>query len=286
MAVNAAAAVAAPAVASGISAGTASLISTGVNLASKIFGGSGASSRRLARRREDSVFQRATADAKLAGLHPLFALGAGGVAGPSTMIGQTSTGSKTGDVLQTAAQGVRDYANTRTDPLSAKLATLQIQNAEINVRKNLIDEQLMSSQLARETQAANATGHDREFIPQLKLMDEQAGEIKEKPTIHRPSQVVRVKLPFGAHIDIDDTINAEDMELAFGEIGGEITGIMKLYNSIVETIDRSSWGRSQKRRIKRLALVVAKSKADKTDKKSMMQKRIQSTQSTRNRIIN
>ncbi len=215
--------------------------------------------------REDSRFQRSSADAKAAGLHPLFALGAGGAGSPSFIAGQSETGSALGDAVRGigsvgSAQARSKIPAPTMDPMAQQLLQLQIDNARIRNASDTIDltekqKNLSSNQLV--TQAA--TGSQEIQVP---VLEAQAAPLQKEVKIHRKSNVVRVQLPFGAHIDIDENINAEDMEMAFGEIGGEIAGLMKLYNSIVETIDRSSWGVSKKRRIKELALVTAKKKAN------------------------
>lgn len=92
--------------------------------------------------REDSRFQRATVDAKAAGLHPLFALGAAGAGSPSFMAGQSQTGSALGD----AVRGVGRVASAQQrskipsmTPLQARMAQLQVDNAEVILAGNKLD---------------------------------------------------------------------------------------------------------------------------------------------------
>ncbi len=150
---------AAPYVAPAISAGMGSVISTGMSMLGGLF------SKKSKPQYDDKYFQRSVKDAKLAGLHPLFALGGSSGAGSGFIAGQSETGSKLGDALKTAGRGVQDYTRaTQTNPLAQELAKLQIQNATINVRKNLIDEQLMASELTRVTQGSYSTGRDKDFV--------------------------------------------------------------------------------------------------------------------------
>ncbi len=165
-----------------IGLGAASIISTGMNL----LGGLMQKEKKPVY--DDKFYQRSVKDAKAAGLHPLFALGGSSGGGSGFIAGQSETGSKLGDALKTAGRGVQDYAQaTQKNPLAAKLAELQIRNAEINVRKNLIDEQLMASELARVNQAAGATGRDLDFtLPPAtgtpKQLEESAGLVEVVPS--------------------------------------------------------------------------------------------------------
>lgn len=237
MAINAAAAVAAPAVAPWLTGPVASVIQTGTSLLSGIFGGGGGAARRRAEAREDSQMQRRTADARAAGLHPLFALGAGGVGGPSTLIGQSASGSKLGDAIQTAGRGVAHYANARVDPLSAKMAQLQIQNAEVNLRKNLIDEQLMNSELATTLSAAASQGRDQEYTlrPEIRDVRRRVGA-KEKVTTIADNQPIRIRMPGGQYLIVDRSTDAQDMEDLFGDPVSWGYGLWKLAASIDATM--------------------------------------------------
>lgn len=154
-------------VASGAAAGTAispglgTIIGAGLGIAGSIFG---RKSKPAAPVYDDKYFQRSVKDAKAAGLHPLFALGGGGAPSSGFIAGQSQSGSRLGDALKTASRAVPEYARvTAQNPLQAKLANLQIQDAEINIRKSLIDEQMMLSELSRTVQASYSTGQDSSF---------------------------------------------------------------------------------------------------------------------------
>ncbi len=137
--------------------------------------------------RDDSRFQRASKDAKLAGLHPLFALGAAGAGSPSFIAGQSQSGSALGD----AVRGVGSVAAAnqrskipRLDPLQQRLAELQVQNAEVILAGNKLDlverqANLSSNQLV--TQAAAGS----QEVPRVAMASEMpkfAGMVEPTPT--------------------------------------------------------------------------------------------------------
>ncbi len=146
-----------------LSAGAASIIGTGMNFLSGIFG-SRSDRRNQARleEREDTRFQRASADAKAAGLHPLFALGAAGAGSPQFIAGQSETGSALGDALKTGARGLSDYrrATVPTDPLTQRLRLAQVHLVESQVQGSFIDNAMAASELKRIQQTAGVTGLD------------------------------------------------------------------------------------------------------------------------------
>lgn len=94
-------------------------------------------------RSQDSTrFQTAAADAKLAGLHPLFALGAGGAGSPSFMAGQAQTGSTLGDAVRGLGSVGAAYQRSKIpkrDPLQQALILLQIENARVNLQSDRLD---------------------------------------------------------------------------------------------------------------------------------------------------
>lgn len=125
--------------------------------------------------REDSVYQRKVIDAKAAGLHPLFAMGASGVAGPSTITGQSVSGSHAKDAV--ARSG------------NKALTELQIKNAEVDLRRNIIDEQLMQARLDAVTNQVmtrpgivdlRRTNPGKKFIPPPAQMPPATIQAKDK----------------------------------------------------------------------------------------------------------
>ena len=112
--------------------------------------------------REDSRFQRASVDAKAAGLHPLFALGAAGAGSPQFIAGQSQSGSTLGDAVRGVGRvaGAHYKSKVPTNPLAQRLAELQIENAEVTLAGNKLDlverqSNISSNQLL--TQAAGAS---------------------------------------------------------------------------------------------------------------------------------
>ncbi len=260
------AAAAAPAAGAGISAGMGSIISTGMSMLGGLFG-----SKKSQPQYDDKYFQRSVKDAKLAGLHPLFALGGAGAPGPTFMAGQSETGSKLGDALKTASRGVTDYSRaTAQNPLTTKLAELQISNMEINVRKNLIDEQLMASELRRTTQDAGATGADREFIPDVK--EQMHTKVKQDVVKHPEHQKISIVVPGGKRLIIGPSATAEEIEDIFGDVAGSVYGVAKAaesaYLSIMEEARTKNWGKAgTKQTLDAIKKFVAKLRMDKSYKK-------------------
>jgi len=85
--------------------------------------------------REDTRYQRAVADAKKAGLHPLFALGAGGVAGPSGFV--SSGGGERGAVGRGVSRaGAQIAAGMRREKDAVRQGGLDaLQREEWEIRK-------------------------------------------------------------------------------------------------------------------------------------------------------
>lgn len=114
-------------------------------------------------RREDSTIQRRVADARAAGLHPLFALGAAGGApsgaAPTTFIpGQAASGSFGGDAIQGVAEGIRSAWEGRTTPHDRRMQDLQEAVLRSQVARNLADAQLQTSRAKSEEVNALSRG--------------------------------------------------------------------------------------------------------------------------------
>ncbi len=253
------------AVSSGLSAGMGSIVSTGLSMLGGLFGSKkDTQNQKRQEEREDSRFQRASADAKLAGLHPLFALGAGGAGSPQFIAGQSETGSAIGDVLKGASRGVSRFQGTKQNPLSLKLADLQLKNAEINLRKNLIDEQLMASELRRTQQESTSTGQDAEF--DMTLDESQRSKPKSKTPIKQPMKnEVILNLPFGNKITVPGTATAQEMEDLFGEAVSIPYGVAKILEAIKRSLRQGSIDRMKAARLG-AAVLAAKRKAAKPNK--------------------
>ncbi len=232
-------------VASGAAAGTAispgvgTIIGAGLGMLGGLFGRKADKRNQAAQNaREDSRFQRASKDAKAAGLHPLFALGAAGAGSPQFIAGQSETGSSMGDALKTASRAVPAYAKaTKTNPLAAKLASLQIQNAEINIRKSLIDEQMMASELRRTFQQSTSEGFDKEFP----TVEEQMHTPSKQDIVEHPvHQKISLTMPGGSRIIIGESATAEEIEDIFGDLAGALYMVPKGLESAYLTIKHNA----------------------------------------------
>ncbi len=200
---------------------------------------------RRAEERDDSRFQRATADAKAAGLHPLFALGAAGAGSPSFIAGQSQTGSALGDAVRgvgsVAAAQQRSKIPTTT-PIQQRMAELQIQNAEVVLAGNKLDlvekqRNLSDNQLV--TQSA-ASSQD------IEVMEQMHTKTKKDIEPHKPHQKISIIIPGGKRLVIGPSATAEEIEDIFGDLAGSAYGVMKLiesfYETVVEEARTKNWG--------------------------------------------
>ncbi len=136
--------------------------------------------------REDTRYQRAVADAKAAGLHPLFALGAAGAGSPQFIAGQSQSGSALGDAVRGAGRvGAAHYKSKITaNPLAQRLAELQVQNAEVTLANNKLDlseRQAILSGNQIVTQAAGAS-QDIPGVVQSGEMEKYSDLVEPTPT--------------------------------------------------------------------------------------------------------
>lgn len=106
-------------------------------------------SRDFAERQFRTGIQTRVADAKAAGVHPLYAIGAGGGGGGSPILNAT-TGSAPGDAMQALGRGLRNQPNATQSAL--EVATLR----KINAEADLIESQARASATAVASQAAVA----------------------------------------------------------------------------------------------------------------------------------
>lgn len=167
---------------------TSSLIKAGGSLLGGFLGRSGGSSKRWAahwdrinqerlkdqRAREDTAIRRAVHDAKAAGLHPLFALGAGGVSGGNTPVDMSvpsiyepsSSGSTVGDVFDALGEGFLRKAEKReqterqgkADSRDERLVDAQVRSYEARAKADEARAMLAVSEAKRAQQAANYSG--------------------------------------------------------------------------------------------------------------------------------
>lgn len=99
----------------------------------------------------------AAKDAKAAGLHPLFALGAGSGGGsPTFMAGQSPMGSAVADAAAAIGQGVA----AKPTEVQRNLAHAQIESINSQTRRNDAEAALANSQARRVAQESYARGND------------------------------------------------------------------------------------------------------------------------------
>ncbi len=276
-----------------ISPGMGSIIGAGIGLAGGLIGGNqDRRNQANQNKREDTRFQRASIDAKAAGLHPLFALGAAGAGSPQFLAGQSETGSKLGDVLKGVGRGVKDYSRA-TNPITAKMNQIGVLTAESNLRKSLIDEQLLTSELRRTTQTSTTEGADREY--QIDRLDDSMRRITPGQDVRKQPEYQKISIPMpgGKRLIIGPSVTAEDIELIFGDIAGSVYGVAKAaesaYLTIMDEAKTKNWGQagtqktlnSLKSFVKRLRMDKAYKRITKTQ---AFKARVRSTQSTRKRI--
>ena len=253
-----------------------------------------ASDRAYTAQRDDSRFQRATKDAKAAGLHPLFALGAGGAGSPSFIAGQSQSGSALGDAVRGAGRvGQAHYKSkipTR-DPLSQELAQLQVENARVTLAGNkldLIEQQRLLSKNQLVTQSAASSQEIPRLDDQMRTI-RPGGQVVPQPGY----QKVSILVPGGKRLIIGPSATAEDIELIFGDVAGSVYGVAKAvesaYLTIMDEAKTKNWGSAgTKKTLDSLKKFAARLRMDKSYKRirkdKLFRARVDSTKSTRKRI--
>lgn len=140
--------------------------------------------------REDSRFQRASVDAKAAGLHPLFALGASGAGSPQFIAGQSQSGSALGDAVRGVGRVGSAYQRSKIpslSPLQQRLAELQVENAEVVLAGNKLDLVERQANLSSNQQVTQAAAGSQEIpvVPPAafsKDMSKYEGVVEPTPT--------------------------------------------------------------------------------------------------------
>lgn len=120
-------------------------------------------------RRQDSSLQRMVADAKLAGISPLAALGGSGASSYASPVGSSVSGSTIGDGL--ASMGARAKPNA----LQTENATLQ--NDLLRAQIDAINSDTIREATSRSTIAANSAARQDEIGSLVELVrDPRTGE--------------------------------------------------------------------------------------------------------------
>lgn len=148
------------------------------------------------RAREDTQIRRRVADAKGAGLHPLFALGAGGTSPVSFMPGQSSSGSAMGagikrsaasSAVSSAARGLRAYGNYQQakEDRAANAEMRQLQLEEQRLRNTQLGWEVFNQQ-----QAA------------LKVAEQSANQRRVSVLPEKIPTEIESKLAHGSHVPV------------------------------------------------------------------------------------
>lgn len=129
--------------------------------------------------------QRRVADAREAGIHPLFALGASVGASPTMFAGGSSAGGGLGEGIAEAGRAVERYASGKT---AAALASAQIRSAEAQAVRDEADAQLSLSRAKKLEQDMVSRGHDG-ARPEPKIAAAGGQEVAYGPAEYVPPQI-------------------------------------------------------------------------------------------------
>lgn len=173
-----------------IDPGTAAIAAAGINAGSSLVGGY------LDRKAGElssgekwiNAFpiQAAVRDAKAAGLHPLFALGAGGISpSPRYIEGQSNTGTHLANAGAAIAQGVTNYANVKSQKPLAQ-ANLRVLNSQAD--RNEAETAAILSKTAFDKEAANvnqdgllSTAPTSNVVPSHRTIRDIDGTLRQIP---------------------------------------------------------------------------------------------------------
>jgi hypothetical protein len=167
----------------------------------------------------DTSIQRRVADAKKAGIHPLFAMGASVGASPTLSGGQPPTGSGLTDAIASLAEGLGAIGLNRAN---AKAATAQ-------ARRDEAEAAYIDSQRARLGQELVSRGRDGASVKTYPMPDPTTG------AVYGPAEYVAPQIPFSkpgrpgvvagtrpGTVDVrlpdGSTVNLLDQELGLDEI--------------------------------------------------------------------
>lgn len=227
-----------------IDPGTATVVSAGLKAAGPILGGlfGGGKSgyekqmqywnetnaalnnqiqKKLFNERNDPI-QRRVKDARLAGLHPLYALGHSANYSPGAFIpGQSVTGSSSGDAIQGIAQGAADAVAGLAGPTN--LAKLQERLLQAQIAREEVETQAVASATARAEQEAAAKrvvpaetygAPERPMAPLTPREVRQEMVKRKQMTMPSPAHI---KGPFGMNWRTQDRTWGQALEEVYGE---------------------------------------------------------------------
>lgn len=175
----------------------------------------------------DQTIQRRVADAKQAGIHPLYALGASPGASPGPVIaGQHESGSGLGDGISAAGNAIATGIQNRH---AQKLAELQLQEQQKNNAAARFRDRAsamrdlsaaMAAASATKTAQVNANHHraDPNDIP--------------KPQIHDPGYKGSVKTPAGQFHQRNQRTPAGEVAERYGGVAEELFGLWYLTQDV------------------------------------------------------
>lgn len=189
-----------------------------------------------------------TADAKAAGLHPLYALGASANVSPSGFVpggwsasipGQAESGSLVGEGLAAMGQIASGVGRARGDRRDAarleRLANAQVRGAEARATRDQVEAMAAWAQLKRAEQKSNETrtfpAPDRERLEWTPLTVDRQG----KP-ISSPKKPGFMDFATGRW-HTRPSASAEQAEQEYGDVGGLPFQLLRLYEDLQYNMD-------------------------------------------------
>lgn len=165
--------------------------------------------------------QDAVADARAAGVHPLFALGGSASASPTIMAGQAATGSHTGDAIARAGER---FAKSKGDNLTAELLREQIKSERTRRRGDEIANMRAASELAKAKHQVDVKPGAGQLAPlppdeaqTIPLPPRGSTEWKELPPVLKKRAPVTVVLPNGRTWTVGPSATTDEMTEYYGE---------------------------------------------------------------------